>query len=96
MSDKPTPDPKAVLEKYRHPAECRNAEQPEEFGHKAESDEAEDAALELWNALDATLKQLEAAVLCRKCGRPLGSYCVQCAWPHRRSRDQDGRGWSPS
>ena len=50
--------------------------------------EWQDAAGELYDALDTTLKQLEAAGLCRQCGRPLGSYCMQCAWPSRRRRER--------
>ena len=46
------------------------------------------AAVELYDALAAPLKRLEAAGLCRRCGKSLGSYCIQCAWPHRRSRER--------
>jgi hypothetical protein len=46
---------------------------------------------ELYDALDASLKQLEAAGLCRQCGEPLGLYCVQCAWPSRRRRERKAR-----
>lgn len=45
-------------------------------------------AVVLYDALDATLKRLETAGRCRGCGRPLGSYCVQCAWPHKRKRER--------
>jgi hypothetical protein len=49
------------------------------------------AAGELYDALDTTLKQLEEAGLCHKCGEPLGLYCVRCAWPSRRRRERKAR-----
>jgi hypothetical protein len=48
------------------------------------------AAAELFNALDEALGQLDAAGLCRGCGKPLGSYCLECAWPHKRRSERLG------
>lgn len=44
----------------------------------------QEAAGKLYAALDTALSQLAAAGLCRGCGKPLGSYCLECAWPHKR------------
>lgn len=46
------------------------------------------AAGELYDALGAALNGLEAARLCRGCGKPLGSYCLECAWPHKRRSER--------
>jgi hypothetical protein len=43
-----------------------------------------DAAGELYAALESCLGTLEAAGKCRQCGKPLGAYCIECAWPHKR------------
>jgi len=79
MSVKPTPDPKEVLARL-HWVKVGSPELsvfPREWSA---------AAVELYDSLDAALAQLEAAGKCRKCGRPIGSYCLQCAWPHRRGQ----------
>jgi ribosomal protein S12 methylthiotransferase accessory factor YcaO len=81
MSAKTTPDPKEVLERLH----WVKAGHPESF---AVPTDWQAAAVELYDALDATIERLEAAGLCRRCGRPLGSYCVQCAWPSRRRRER--------
>jgi len=79
MSAKPTPDPKEMLLRL-HWVKAGSPDLsvvPKEW---------QAVAAELYDALDATLAQLEAAGRCRKCGRPIGSYCLQCAWPHRRNQ----------
>jgi hypothetical protein len=81
MSAKTTLDPKEVLERLH----WVKAAHPE---LSAVPTDWQAVAVELYDALDATLKRLEAAGLCRRCGRPLGSYCVQCAWPSRRRRER--------
>jgi hypothetical protein len=81
MSAKNTPDPEEVLERL-HGVKVGD---PEKSGVPTDW---QAVAVELYDALDATLKRLEAAGLCRQCGRPLGSYCMQCAWPSRRRRER--------
>jgi hypothetical protein len=81
MSAEPTPDPKEVLARLH----WVKADDPASITVPSDW---QAVAAELYGALDATLKRLEAAGLCRGCGRPLGSYCVQCAWPHRRSHER--------
>jgi hypothetical protein len=81
MSAIPTPDPKEVLARLH----WLKAGDPELIAVPADW---QAATIELYDALDATFKRLEAAGLCRGCGKPLGSYCVQCAWPHRKSRER--------
>jgi hypothetical protein len=81
MSAKPTPDPKEVLARLH----WVKADDPALITVPSDW---QAVAAELYSALDATLKRLEAAGLCRGCGRPLGSYCVQCAWPHSRSHER--------
>jgi hypothetical protein len=79
MSAKPTPDPKEVQARL-HWVKAGSPELsvvPEEWRA---------VAVELYDALDLALTQLEAAGKCRKCGKPIGSYCLPCAWPHRRSQ----------
>ena len=81
MSDKTTLDLKEVLERLH----WVKVGDPEQSGVPTDW---RAAAVELYDALDATLMRLEAAGLCRQCGRPLGAYCVQCAWPSRRRRER--------
>jgi hypothetical protein len=81
MSGKTTPDPEEVLERLH----WVNAGSPES---SVVPTDWRAAAAELYDTLDATLKRLAAAGLCRQCGRPLGSYCMQCAWPSRRRRER--------
>jgi hypothetical protein len=81
MSAKTTPDPKEVLERLH----WVKAGDPEQSGVPTDW---QAAAVELYDALDVTSRRLEAAGLCRQCGRPLGSYCMQCAWPSRRRRER--------
>ena len=49
------------------------------------------AAVTLHAALGEALDHLKAAGFCRDCGKPLGAYCIECAWPHKR-RDDRRRG----
>ena len=79
MSAKTTPDPEEVLARL-HWVKSGSPES------SAVPTDWQAVAEELYDALDATLKQLEVAGLCRQCGEPLGLYCVQCAWPSRRRR----------
>jgi hypothetical protein len=79
MSAKTMPDPKEVLARLH----WVKAGDPE---LSAVPTDWQAVSVELYDALDVTLKQLEAAGLCRRCGDPLGLYCVQCAWPSRRRR----------
>jgi len=81
MSAKSTPEPKEVLARL-HWVKAGN---PELF---VVPKDCQAVAVELYAALDATLMRLEAAGLCRGCGRPLGSYCLQCAWPHKRTHQR--------
>ncbi len=81
MSATTAPDPKDVLARLH----WVKAGSPELF---AAPTEWRAAAAELYDALEATFTRLKAAGLCRGCGRPLGSYCAQCAWPHKRSRER--------
>jgi len=81
MSATTRPDPKEVLARL-HWVKASDPElSPDPVDWRA-------ATVDLYDALDATLKRLEAGGLCRGCGKPIGSYCVQCAWPHRRSRER--------
>jgi hypothetical protein len=84
MSSKTMPDPKQVLARldWVKGGDHESLAAPTDW---------QDAAGELYDALDATLKQLEAAGLCRQCGEPLGLYCVKCAWPSRRRRKRNAR-----
>jgi hypothetical protein len=81
LSDKTTLDPKEVLERL-HWVKAGGPEL------STVPTDWQTVAVELYDALDATIKRLEAAGLCHQCGRPLGSYCVQCAWPSRRRRER--------
>jgi hypothetical protein len=84
MSTKTTPDPKEVLSRLN----WVKAGDPK---LSAAPPDWQAVAGELYDALDTTLKQLEAAGLCRQCGESLGLYCVQCAWPSRRRRERKTR-----
>ena len=84
MSAKTTPDAKEVLARLH----WVKAGDPES---SAVPTDWQAAAEELYDALDATLKQLETAGLCRQCGEPLGLYCVRCAWPSKRQRERKAR-----
>jgi len=84
MSTKTELDPKEVLARLQ----WIKAGEPE---LSADSADWQAVAGELYDALDASLKQLEMAGLCHKCGEPLGLYCVRCAWPSRRQRERKGR-----
>jgi hypothetical protein len=81
LSAIPTPDPKGVLARL-HWVKAGN---PDLFTVPTD---CQAVAVELYDTLDATLKRLEAAGQCRGCGRPIGSYCIQCAWPHKRTRER--------
>ncbi len=84
MSTRTTPDPKEVLARLNWL----------KAGYSETSSAPADwhaVASELYDALDATLAELEAAGLCRQCGEPLGLYCVRCAWPSRRRRERKTR-----
>jgi len=81
MSSEPSENPRRVLEKL---AWVRNGiGQPPDAGLDWQR-----AAAELFDALDRALGQLDAAGLCRGCGKPLGTYCLECAWPHKRRGEQ--------
>jgi hypothetical protein len=84
MSTETTPDPKEVLARL-HWVKARAPE----FSVAPVDWQA--AAAELHDALDTSLKQLEMAGLCHKCGEPLGLYCVRCAWPGRRRHERKAR-----
>jgi hypothetical protein len=79
MSAKTTSDPSEVLARMQ----WVKAGDPE---LSAVPTDWQAVVVQLYDALDASVKQLEAAGLCRQCGEPLGLYCVQCAWPSRRRR----------
>jgi hypothetical protein len=84
MSAKTTPDPTEVLARLRwvQAGKAELSAVPTDWQAVAE---------ELYMALEAAHKQLEAAGLCRQCGEPLGLFCVQCAWPSRRRRERKTR-----
>jgi hypothetical protein len=81
MSSRTTPDPKEVLARLI----WVKSGGPELSTAPADW---QSVAGELYDALDTTVKQLEMAGLCHKCGEPLGLYCVRCAWPSRRRRER--------
>lgn len=85
MSAMSTPDPKQVLARLKWVKAGRPGEDADPVNWK-------NAAEELFDTLETTCERLDAAGLCRKCGRPLGSYCVQCAWPsgrHQRGQNDN-------
>jgi len=81
MSANPAPGPKEVLARL-HWVKAGDSEL------SAVAEDWQAVALKLYDALNATFQERELAGLCRGGGRPLGSYCVQCAWPHRRSHER--------
>ncbi len=46
------------------------------------------AAEDLFDALSVALAKLESAGLCLGCGKPVGAYCLECAWPHKRRSER--------
>jgi len=82
MSAETFKDPRGVLEKLGW-VRTGSSEPPD-----ARLEDWQAAAAELFEALDAALGQLDAAGLCRGCGKPLGSYCLECAWPHKRRSER--------
>jgi len=81
MSSEPSENPRGVLEKL---AWVRN-----EIGKSPDAVlDWQTAAGELFDALDQALGRLDAAGMCRGCGKPLGAYCLECAWPHKRLRER--------
>ena len=81
MSVKPSQDRRRVLEKLVW-VRTGSSDRP------AVELDWQTAAKELFDALDEALNQLDAAGLCRGCGKPVGSYCLECAWPHKRRSER--------
>lgn len=81
MSEKTHPDLQAVLSRYQWLGADPAAEPVKDPDWPA-------IAQQLFQALEASIQTQQAEGLCRACGRALGSYCVQCAWPHRRKKDR--------
>jgi hypothetical protein len=78
-------EPKQVLEALRWVGEI----QPDA---DAQSAEWQQAAVRLFDALQTALAKLDAAGVCRGCGKPLGAYCLECAWPNKRRSERRSSG----
>ncbi len=81
MSAHTAQDARAVLSRL---AWVRSGEAPA----RTDQRDWQAAAQELFDTLGMALGQLEAAGLCRGCGKPLGAYCLECAWPHKRRSER--------
>lgn len=72
-------EPKDVLARMGWVGEAEGSASPAEW---------QAAARQIFGALETAVRQLESSGLCRGCGKPLGAYCLECAWPHRRRRER--------